>query len=222
MAERQELAELHWSALLARLAEDVASVGSSATDDLAGSKVARDESAWGEFARRLAVFGAALRPRVPEGALMDPMDAVQEVLLRLHDPSRLARVRGATAPAAYLFAMVRHAFYDLQRQSTRAIPHREVEDTPAEGSPESAGLIDPAENALDKLVAGERHEASQHQLALLRRALRRLSPDDRALLRARFWERRTTREIAAARGVPYSTVAVRLQRLLRRLSAEVT
>jgi RNA polymerase sigma factor (sigma-70 family) len=59
------------------------------------------------------------------------------------------------------------------------------------------------------------------EVAALTELIARLEPEDRRLLQLRFWDGLTIGEIAAELGEKYSTISVRLFRLIRRLGMQL-
>jgi RNA polymerase sigma-70 factor (ECF subfamily) len=132
-------------------------------------------------------------------------DVVQAVALKLQTADALARMRAARSPEGYAFVMVRHAAIDLERRRSH----------------ESGSLSLDSHDAPDPAPAQDlvlERRLRQDQLKL---ALDGLADSDRLLVRLRFWENLSIAQIAARLGMPYSTVAVRMFRLLRRLRSRL-
>lgn len=161
-----------------------------------GTRVGAD--AWAEALRRVQrIASGVLRQRAglrPD----DRDDIVQRVMLRLQSRDLLDRLAGLRSPEGYVVVMVRNLANDAARR------HRAERATLAQ-----IGRAPPTEPAL--------FDSIDDPTAAVEPALHELNADDRTLVRMRFWENMTIGEIAAARGVSYSAVAVRLFRLLRRL-----
>ena len=122
-------------------------------------------------------------------------DLAQEVMLRLQSPAALRRLRAAGSAEGYLTVVMRNHLLDLLRRS-----RLERRWQSAQTSPRATPDAPP-----------------QEDLITLRRALARLPADDQELILRRFWREQTIAEIANDLGEKYSTVSVRLFRLLRRL-----
>jgi RNA polymerase sigma-70 factor (ECF subfamily) len=126
-------------------------------------------------------------------------DLVQTVLLKLQSRETLRRVRAARAPLGYLTTMLRSALVDQVRRNAR----------------NPVGL---EEDYVDLETRSPLAQVERNQEAhRLRAAVRRVPAADRLLLEMRFWDGLSLGEIAEQMRLPYSTVAVRLFRILRRL-----
>ena len=180
-----------WEGLLEQLEEERAQRQRGASPTPAG------EQAWEELQRRIQRVARIFTTRE------DLDDLVQNILVKLQSPEALRRLRAARSPSGYLTVMVRNAAIDLiRRQASSQDPIPPVEEAP--GDPNAA-------------LGGLDH---QRRVEALRLVMTRLSESDRLLLRLRFWEEQSIAEIAIQFGMPYSTIAVRLFRLLRRLRME--
>jgi len=180
-----------WSDFVDRLMAEAQRRPSSARD-------ASGDMVWSELLRRL---GHVARLFVDP---QDVDDVVQTVALRLLTVDALSRMRAARSPAGYAFMMVRNASIDLiRRRSHHAGSVVEVRDTPDPT---------PIQDELLQL------RVQQDELTAV---LDRLPDADQLLLRLRFWEELSIAQIAARFGMPYSAVAVRMFRLLRRLRAQL-
>ncbi len=114
----------------------------------------------------------------------------------------------------YFFVSLRHAAVDFARRRRRAREVQLPDDPDAPGSPVSPGPE-------DSLCVEEELEAERARLARLEASMASLSGAERELLRQRFWERRTFREIQEATGVPISTLKSREDAVLRKLKKAV-
>ena len=94
--------------------------------------------------------------------------------------------------------MIRNAANDLSR--------RERVERTSLGRLQLEALLEAAEHVAEK---------QDERIAALRKELLLLRPADRTLLRLRFWKKLSFAQIAEELQVPYSTVAVRMFRLLR-------
>jgi RNA polymerase sigma-70 factor (ECF subfamily) len=130
----------------------------------------------------------------------DTDDVVQTVLLKLQSPDALRRMRASGSPGGYATVMVRNAAVDAIRRRATAAPQGEPPTT-----------FEAPDEALD---------ARARQAAVVD-LLDSLAASDRLLLRLRFWEDLSIADIAGRLGMPYSTIAVRLFRLLRRLRSQM-
>ncbi len=181
-----------WDQLLGELERELTSRHRGASSTRAG------ERAWKELRQLIERTGRLYVTRE------DLDDLVQNVLLKLQSAGALRRLRAARAPKGYLTVVIRNAATDLIRR--RAVSQRVIEGI--EDASADVGL------ALRDLDQGKQVDA-------LRRAVSELSDSDRLLLRLRFWDELSIADIARRFGTPYSTVAVRMFRLLRRLRAEL-
>jgi len=150
---------------------------------------ATGDGAWEDLRRRLRHMARLL------AAQDDADDVVQTVLLKLQSPDALRRMRAARSPEGYAVVMVRNAAVDaIRRRATAAVIAEPV-------------VVEWPDEALDR----------QEQQAAVAEVVDALGESDRLLLTLRFWEDLSIAEIARRLGMPYSTIAVRLFRLLRRL-----
>jgi RNA polymerase sigma factor (sigma-70 family) len=161
----------------------------------AGAEVAvSGESAWREVMRRIELL--AHRLAFP----LDADEVTQLVLVRLQEPERIASVLRSNNTTAYLFQLIRNVARELERA-------RNAEARRLVGLAVQARVV-PEPGTAESLL---------DQAGSLKRALARLSPGDRALLKLRFVRGLGTQEIAAHLALPYSTAAVRISRALKRL-----
>jgi RNA polymerase sigma-70 factor, ECF subfamily len=153
---------------------------------------------WNEASRRLRRYALRLLRHWPALDRHDAEDITQSVLLKLQDPQIRAGVARRGSPLAYLIVMVRNAAIDLAR--SREQDRRTTESL----------SIRPDSLRLERAGA----DLDQHAV---RELLAELTPEERQLLQMRFWQGLSIGEIAAFLEVNYSTAAVRLFRLLKRL-----
>ena len=125
-------------------------------------------------------------------------DVVQDVLARVHDPSRPLAAVGR--PAAYLFTAVRHRCLDHRRRESR------MTTTPLEPARLPGREPDPAAAATT---------ADAARAALL--AVEALPPATREVVRLKFAGGLTYAEIAAATGKTTNNVGVLLHQGLKTL-----
>jgi len=187
---------LGWRELLARIEADLAFAHSARPGTV------RDEAAWQDLARRVRRYTMVFLRVRSFPFEDDPDDVVQEVLLKLQSIELIRRLRSMSSPAGYLAVAIQNAVRDLGRR--RRLDQQAL-----------------ARLGLDLVLEAEEQqettERPQDRRAALKQALRGLSRDERLLLRMRFWRSQSIGDIAKFDGVSYSTVAVRLFRLLRRL-----
>jgi RNA polymerase sigma factor (sigma-70 family) len=109
-------------------------------------------------------------------------------------------MRLAGSPAGYLAVLIRHQIIDKVRRRKRMsfveLPLRE-DLLPLQGDPRNA--------------------FEEEKIARLREALTSLRPEDRVLLRLRFWQGFSIQQIAEKNNLSYSATAVRLFRILKNL-----
>jgi RNA polymerase sigma factor (sigma-70 family) len=180
-----------WKELLPRLEKDLSENQSI--------RFQGDDEAW-SIAERLLRTGARLLHTTLRVTPEDTDDVVQETMLKLQSPRTMQRVRAAGSPAGYVMVMMRNAFADLARRRLREVQ---------------------AEAPFEETIAAELSEEVEAQKAedieRMKAALRSLRPEDRYLLRMRFWKNMRIDEISDLMGVSYSATAVRLFRILSRL-----
>lgn len=181
-----------WKELLPRLEADLSARQSAHFQG--------DDDAWGDAERLLRMSGRFLRATfraTPE----DTDDVVQETMLKLQSPRTMQRLRAAGSPAGYVLVMMRNAFADLARRRLREVQAEEP--------------------LFEEMIAAELSEEVEAQKAedieRMKAVLRSLRPEDRYLLRMRFWKNMRVEDISELIGVSYSATAVRLFRILSRL-----
>lgn len=128
-------------------------------------------------------------------------DAIQTVLLRLQSLPVLERLRASRYPIGYLVVMLRNVVRDEYRRRSK----------PGTLVPWAGDVVEVT--AEDVLIGRDRRRA-------VTQALANLQPEEQELLRLRFWKDLSIAEIARQLRLPYSTVAVRMFRLLRKLRSE--
>ena len=177
-----------WAVLISRLEADLRARA-------AGDASRRDDAAWETAARFLREYGQSLSRTFPDLQKHEVDDLVQDVLLKLQSLRTLKRLKAAGSPAGYIAVMLRNAATDFLRQRQQRI-----------------------EQALDdELPAPETTEEDATVSERLRKALLSLSPEERNLLRMRFWRGLSIAQIAEASNAMYSATAVRLFRILHKL-----
>ena len=180
-----------WTDLVDRLVEEVQSRPSSA-------RGTSGDTAWSDLLGRL---GRMARLFVDA---QDVDDVVQAVALKLQIIDAISRMRAARSPEGYAFMMIRNASIDLMRRRA----HQPV------------SLIE-GHDTLDPTPMQDQVLERRLRQDELTAVLDGLSDSDRLLLTLRFWEELSIAEIAERFGMPYSSVAVRMFRLLRRLRAQL-
>lgn len=171
--------------------------------ELAGSTPGKptEEAAWAEVSDRLRHLVQVAASQEVGVSDPDRDDAVQALLVRLWEPERLAHLAGLSNPGGYLYVTLRNELRqrrrrrELERRTARALP------TPV---------------TLDRITWG-----IDARVSTLRTTLASLTPEQRHLLRLRFWENTSIGSIATELGLSYSATAVRLHRLLRHLRARM-
>lgn len=189
----REYRDVSWAQLVALLAGDLRQAKEHHREPT--------DALWLEVRRRLIVQTLYVM-RVSPDLRREVDDIVHDLLLKLQREETLDNLRHKKAPGGYIAMMVRNAVIDLARRSQR----------------EHATLLLYGHASLAPEVEPTDHDALVRRLE---RALTKLSDSERQLLGQRFWENLSIGEIAAAAGLSYSAVAVRLFRLLKRLRREL-
>lgn len=165
-----------------------------------------DNQLWLELAHNLErIAGVIVRSMgLPSE---DAQDLTQSLLLKLQSPEVLQRVRTARSPEGYMVTMARNAAYSLRRK--QAAEHRAMAMLTQES--------DPAISASEEGVMEEKERRLR-----LRQELLNLSAENRELLRLKYWEEVPLTELAKRASVKYSTMAVRIFRLIRKLEVKLS
>jgi RNA polymerase sigma-70 factor, ECF subfamily len=143
--------------------------------------------------RRLAIHRGATES--------DADEVVSEVLLYLvRDPDRLAELASAGHLMPYCFTIARNF---LVHQAWRTRKH-------------TLSTVGLEELQIDQIAINDR-SALQEKDLLLEEALSALDEDSRKLIAMRYFEGRTTQEIAETLGLSATLVKVRLHRIVQRL-----
>lgn len=183
--------DVAWKELLPRLEMDL-SAGES-------TRFQADDDAWAAAERLLRTAARLLHAKL-RGTPEDTDDVVQETMLKLQSRRTMQRLRAAGSPAGYVMVMMRNAFTDLARRRLHEVQ---------------------AEALIEQTIAAElSEEVEAHRAEDIQRmkaALRSLRPEDRYLLRMRFWKNMSVDEISHLIGVSYSATAVRFFRIFSRL-----
>jgi RNA polymerase sigma-70 factor, ECF subfamily len=188
---------LDWRELLERLEADL-------ERQKASPAYQRDQDAWESLEHAMRALSQYLRGPRWQMSPDEIEDALQQVLLKLQSLETLRRLRSAGNAEGYVAMMLKNAAVDILRQRER-----------------ERKLFVPMEAELAEQNVAQAPTLSPEQKARLREELRLLSPDDRALLRMRFWKNMSIAEIARATGLTYSAAAVRLFRILHRMRAHL-
>jgi RNA polymerase sigma factor (sigma-70 family) len=191
------LTGLSWHDLLQRLRSDVEL---RAHPDRAEEV---DNEAWKEVQLRIRGYAERILGERHGLSSADLDDLTQVVLLKLQSLAIIERLQSLQFPTGYLVVMLRNSANDLARR-------RSVE--------RDVAPLMVQEPSLPEEEIQERQERQRRAL-WLDEELRRLPEADRRLLAMRFWEGKRINEIAGTLGLPYSRVAVRLFRLLRKLES---
>jgi RNA polymerase sigma-70 factor (ECF subfamily) len=163
-------------------------------EDLASAGEATRQH-WELLAARVGELSEILVGQYGGTSAVEAEDIAQDVLLKLHSLDAIRILRATASPEGYVVALTRNRIFDeLRRDHLRAGPELS-DDYPA---PDSSAL-------------------STEEAIALEQVLDELSEDDWGLLRMRFWEGRSIAEISRELSLRYSTVSVRLFRLLRKL-----
>jgi RNA polymerase sigma-70 factor (ECF subfamily) len=145
-----------------------------------------------------AVYAYARHRLTPHADLVD--DVVQDVFLAAL--KGLAAFHGQSSLRTWLLAIARHKIEDIYRQRLRAIQVLDLEST--DDGPTAIEM--PVDEELDQARAG----------AKARRVLEQMPERYSLLLLWRYWEQRSTRDVAAATGATQKSV----ERMLARARAK--
>jgi RNA polymerase sigma factor (sigma-70 family) len=143
---------------------------------------------------QLAVAVLAGYPNAP----VELDDLIQDVMVKLQDPRRLAMARATRNPENYLAVLMRNHIRDALRRF--AIELR------AQDAFVSTIMVEPTPGEERRMLSAE--------------ILDQLGPEDRKLLILRYWCGLTVPEIAERLGTSRSTISVRLHRVIARLRAQ--
>ncbi len=179
---------LAWHQLIARVKAD-----------LAAGAPHRDEEAWRELAVRIQRL-ARLASLSSESSVASAEDLAQELLVEIQTTRLIDQLAASHSPTAYLMTKLRNRGLDLVRKRLRS--ESALARFPRPLQPDDEGTDEDRDDLYEALGA----------------RLRKLQREERELLRQRFWQGLSIREIADHRQEPYSRVAVRLFRLIRRLA----
>jgi RNA polymerase sigma factor (sigma-70 family) len=164
-----------------------------------GSAMPTEPELAARFWDRIRLFAAR---RVQDAAMAE--DIAQETLRRVIDALRAGRVQNAEAIAGFVFQTAKHVCMHVHRSAGReSRAMRRLQD------PSDSGDVRP--DVVARLVSEERS-------ALVRTALQTLSPDDRELLRALYFDQIDSGELAGKLGLSLGALRVRKHRALQRLA----
>ena len=149
-----------------------------------------NDSHWIEAYRRIRTI-AFVQPeaRSFSGDLID--DAVQTFMVRLQDAQVLREIANAQYPRAFVAKSIRNLLTDQSRAAQRS-----------KSAIEDYGYLTP------RLIPGP---------MMIHEVLDGLTAEEREMLYRRFWYGQSLGEIAEIQGLPYSTVAKRMFRLLAKM-----
>ena len=167
--------------------------------DLTHGKGPRDAWAWSALNDEVRAIALPVFRRFQGSALIDADDLAQEVLLRLQSVTVIRRVRAARSSEGYISVIMQN----ILRDHFRRAQFHERWRAAAELLPETGA-------------------AQSEELITLGEVIARLEPEERQLLHLRFWEGLTIGEIAERLGENYSTISVRLFRLIRRVGGQMS
>jgi RNA polymerase sigma factor (sigma-70 family) len=183
-----------WKDLVPRLEADLLA------RDQASVENNRDEEAWRSAERLLRVYGQIF---LRTGSILRPEDVediAHDIVLKLQSRQIMRRLRVAGSPAGYVAVMMKNAAIDLVRRRQREL-----------------ALVQPIEEETRSAIADESDARDLDQASRLKESLRLLRPEDRDLLRMRFWKNMSIAEMSETLGISYSATAVRLFRTLKRV-----
>ena len=183
-----------WKELVPRLEDDLSARHHPSSESMI------DNEAWTTAEKLLRVSGNLLRGRASFVQAADVDDIVQETMLKLQLTRTMQRLRAAGSPAGYVMVMMRNAFLDFARRRQREV-----------------ALDPPGQEQRAPHSSEETEIATPHEINRIKETLRLLRPEERYLLRMRFWKNLSVKEISERLGISYSATAVRLFRLLSRL-----
>jgi RNA polymerase sigma-70 factor (ECF subfamily) len=174
--------------------------GESGERDLVASILRNDRKAAARFVAGHidAVYAYARHRLAPHADLVD--DVVQDVFLAAL--KGLAAFEGQSSLRTWLLAIARHKIEDVYRQRLRSALALDLDST--EDEPASNDI--PLDEQIDHARAGAR----------TRRILERMPERYALILLWRYWEQRSTREVAAAIGTTEKSV----ERLLARARSQ--
>jgi RNA polymerase sigma factor (sigma-70 family) len=118
-------------------------------------------------------------------------------MLKLQSRRTMERLEAAGSPAGYVIVMMRNAFTDLARRRLREVQAEE-----------------PLEEMIASDLSHQPEAQNDEQIERLKRALASLRPEERYMLRMRYWKNLSIGEISGVIGISYSAAAVRLFRIV--------
>jgi RNA polymerase sigma factor (sigma-70 family) len=167
--------------------------------DLTKGQGSRDSKAWSTLDQEVRAIALPIFRRYHGNPDLDADDLVQEVLLRLQSVKVLRRVRAARTAEGYIAVVMQNILRDHFRR---------------------AQFYERWRAAAQEVPGTE--PASREELITLRETIARLEPHERRLLQLRFWDGLSIAEISERLGEKYSTISVRLFRLIQRVGAQMS
>jgi RNA polymerase sigma factor (sigma-70 family) len=157
-----------------------------------------DEGAWYAAHHLLRAQARMLLRLHPVLTEEDLDDVAQSVLIKLQSPETMRRLGIAGSPGGYIAVMMRNACLDIIRRKKR-----------------DRDRFVPSED--EHLFEWHPQQTYSDRNQRLEKLLDKLSTQERALLKMRFWQDMSLNQIAETLGISYSAAAVRSFRALRRL-----
>jgi len=190
-------ADRNWDELIPRLEEDLRHRESS--------KFAKvDDEAWKIAEQLLRSRARIVALSYPDLHETDVEDLIQITFVKLQSRATMRRLRAARSSEGYVYVILRNAAQDLLRR--RQFERKLFEP-----------LGDMEVDVADEPRFVERTEAQ----SVIGDVLKTLSQDEVELLRLRFWRNMQIADIATEMGTSYSTIAVRLFRVMRKLRSQI-
>ena len=143
-----------------------------------------DDEPW-TSAQRSSRTGARLLHATLRVTPEDTDDVVQETMLNVESPRTMQRLRAAGSPAGYVMVMMKNVFTDLARRRLREI---QVEA--------------PFEETIAAELSEDVEALKDQEIERMKVALRSLRPEDRYLLRMRFWKKHERGDTSDLIGYP--------------------
>ena len=161
-----------------------------------------DKQVWQETFERISRLSRRVLGRTGADTWpCDIEDITQQVMLKLQSYRILERLSDVKSVTGYLVVTLRNEARNVARKSSHdKVLYHEL------GSRQSLKSDLSDDNSLQDG---------------LKKALASLSEEDRKLLHLKFWEDQSIQEIADSLGIRYSTAAVRLLRLVRKLGEKM-
>jgi RNA polymerase sigma factor (sigma-70 family) len=164
------------------------------TRDCGGLAFVGDHFLWQEAHRRIRTV-AFVQPEARSFTADAIEDTVQSFMLRLQDVNLVNSIATAAYPRAFVAKSIRNLLTDHSRAVQRRVTAMQNYE----------------------LVAPRWYERPM----MIHEVLEGLTAEEREMLYRRFWYGERLGEIAKAQGLPYSTVAKRMFRLLAKLREQI-